>query len=73
MAINGLTINIQLPVFTGRESNTEQVRMLHEYLFKLTEQLNYILENLGAGNWNEKELNDLKASIKKQILEELNG
>ena len=71
MGVNRLTIDLHLPVFTGRESEAEQIRMICDFLFKLTEQLNYTLENLGKGNWNEAELKALKDSIMTDVLEKL--
>ena len=68
MGVNRLTIDIHLPVFTGRESEAEQIRMIREFLFMLTEQLNYTLENLGSGNWNDKELQTLKDDIVAEVL-----
>lgn len=59
MGSNWLAVDSNFPSFTGRESPTEQIRSLHNYLFCLKEQLQYSLNNLTADNWNTDALKSL--------------
>lgn len=67
MAVNRLTVRDSFPQFTGRESEKEQIRKLGEYCYKLTEQLEFLLENLGRENWNEEELKKLIRQIREEV------
>ena len=67
MGSNWLAVDSNFPSFTGRESPTEQIRSLHNYLFCLKEQLQYSLNNLTADNWNTAALDSLTADAKEQL------
>ena len=67
MGSNWLAVDSNFPSFTGRESPTEQIRALHNYLFCLKEQLQYSLNNLTADNWNTDALDSLTADAKEQL------
>lgn len=67
MGSNWLAVDSNFPSFTGRESPTEQIRALHNYLLCLKEQLQYSLNNLTADNWNTAALDSLTADAKEQL------
>ena len=67
MGANWLAVDSNFPSFTGRESPTEQIRALHNYLHCLKEQLQYSLNNLTADNWNTAALDSLTADAKEQL------
>lgn len=46
MSKSWMTIENDFPSFTGRESPQEMISKLTDYLFKLTNQLKYTLQNL---------------------------
>lgn len=59
MPNNLLTADVQFPDLQGKPLK-EQVSIITNYLFMLLEQLRYTLANLGAGNFNESELDGLQ-------------
>lgn len=67
MGSNWLAVDSNFPSFTGKESPTEQIRALHNYLFCLKEQLQYSLNNLTADNWNTDALKSLTDDAKDQL------
>ena len=67
MGSNWLAVDSNFPSFTGRESPTEQIRALHNYLHCLKEHLKYSLNNLTADNWNTAALDSLTADAKEQL------
>lgn len=67
MAGNKLTVRDRFPRFTGRETDKEQIRMLSEYVYMLTEQLEFLLNNLGRDNWNRAELQELIRQIREEV------
>ena len=48
-----------VPVLNEHDSPQEQIRVLYDFMFKLHEQLRYILSNLSTDNWNEAALQEL--------------
>lgn len=60
---NWLSIDSSFPTFSGDEPVKEQIGALQNYMYKLTEQLKYILRNLGADNWNTKALQDFAGTV----------
>lgn len=60
---NWLSIDSSFPTFSGDEPVKEQISALQNYMYKLTEQLKYILRNLGADNWNAKALQDFAGTV----------
>lgn len=60
---NWLSIDSSFPTFSGNEPMKEQISALQNYMYKLTEHLKYILRNLGADNWNTKELQDFAGTV----------
>ena len=53
---NWTSIETNFPTFTGKESVSEQIAALQNYMFILTEQLKYNLNNLDTNNWNSAAL-----------------
>ena len=45
-----------VPVLNESDSPAEQIRVLYEFMYRLHEQLRYILSNLSEENWNEAAL-----------------
>lgn len=73
MPSNWLSVDSNFPSFTGEESATQQIRMLHNYLFCLKEHLQYSLQNLTADNWNASALQSLTDGAKDQLGTQLSG
>ena len=53
-------IDSSFPVFTGREKVREQIPVILNYMYMLSEGLKYQLSNLNNSNWNSSALDDLK-------------
>ena len=62
-----LYIDARFPTFTGKENSAEQIGELLNYLFLLVEQLKYSLNNLDAGNFNPKALDEMAESSTAEI------
>ena len=71
MAYDWKSIDGNFPVFTGKESPSQQIRALHDYLFQMREALQFSLSNLSADNFNAEELKNLSDSQKGAFAEEL--
>lgn len=71
MPSNWLSIDTSFPSFTGEESPKEQIRALHDYLFQLRQGLQYSLQNLTAENFNAAALENMNATQKDQVAQEL--
>ncbi len=71
MPSNWLTVDSNFPSFTGRESPKEQVMKLSDYLFQLTDNLKYTLQNLGKDNWNAVALEQLSEDATKKLAEQI--
>lgn len=63
MPSNWLTVEGEVPTFTGKESTKELGIKFQNYMSQLTQQLRYSLQNLGKDNWNTKALQDLGGEI----------
>ena len=55
-----INIDAHFPSFTGKEDAKEQTAVMLNYLRLLTEHLKYTLKNIGAENFNETELRQIK-------------
>lgn len=73
MPSNWMSVDSNFPSFTGEESPTQQIRMLHNYLYCLKEQLFYSLQNLTADNWNASALQSLTDGAKDQLSTQIAG
>lgn len=67
MASNFLSLD-DFPAFTGKESLPEQIQALYNYLFMLRQQLQYILQNLSADNWNSTALKNMTADSQTELV-----
>ena len=71
MAYNWKSIDGNFPAFTGKESPSQQIRALHDYLFQMREALQFSLSNLSADNFNAEALKNLSESQSEGVAEEL--
>ncbi len=55
------------PRFTDESSQGEKIEVIHNYLYKLLEQLRYTLGNLEADNFNESALDKLGSDITAEL------
>ena len=53
-------IDSSFPAFTGKEKVREQIPVILNYMYMLSEGLKYQLSNLNNSNWNSSALDDLK-------------
>lgn len=58
-------------ILTETGTVEERISRIADYLYRQAEELRYLLGNLGAENFNEKSLTDIKADIVKATREEL--
>lgn len=71
MPSNWSMVDNNFPTFTGNETAREQVRLLSNYLFALTEQLKYNLANLDTSNWNQKAMQAFQKDTTKDVEKDL--
>lgn len=71
MPSNWLSIDTGFPSFTGKETPSEQIRALHNYLFQMREGLQYTLQNLTADNFNTAALENMTDGQKTELTEQL--
>lgn len=71
MPSNLLSVDTAFPTFTSDQSNEEKLDVVTNYLYMLMEQLRYTLANLGAGNFNETELDEIGMKITQPIYVDL--
>ena len=45
-------MELEFPRTFGAESDTAQIKRLSDYMYSLTEQLNFVLNNLDTGNFS---------------------
>lgn len=68
-------LNADFPDLAGK-SDGEKIERILDYLYMLTEQLRYILDNLGAENMNARALEELGETIRRPVqlrLEDADG
>lgn len=70
MPSNFLSLD-EFPTFTGEESTKEQIQALHNYLFIMRQQLQYMLQNLSIENWNATALQTLTNGTQEQFVSTL--
>lgn len=70
MSSNLFSLDNGFPTFTGRESPQQQIAAIHNYLFVVRESLQYSLSNLGRGNFNPRELQEM-SDEQKTLMEQL--
>ena len=68
---NLLSVDTSFPTFTPEQTNEQKLDVVTNYLYMLLEQLRYTLANLGAGNFNETELNEIGLKITQPIYVDL--
>lgn len=71
MPNNLLTVDTAFPTFTSEQTTDEKLDVVTNYLYMLMEQLRYTLANLGAGNFNDAELNEIGMTITQPIYVDL--
>ena len=68
---NLLSADTSFPTFTPEQTNEQKLDVVTNYLYMLLEQLRYTLANLGAGNFNETELDEIGMKITQPIYVDL--
>lgn len=68
---NLLSVDTSFPTFTPEQTNEQKLDVVTNYLYMLLEQLRYTLANLGAGNFNETELDEIGMKITQPIYVDL--
>lgn len=71
MPSNLLSVDTAFPTFTSDQSSEEKLDVVTNYLYMLLEQLRYTLANLGAGNFNDAELDEIGIKITQPIYVDL--
>lgn len=71
MPYNWDSIDNNFPTFTGRESPSQQIKALHDYLYQLREGLRYSLQNLTSDNFNAAAWENLTQAQKDEVTEQL--
>lgn len=71
MGINWLPIENSFPNFLDSESPQAQIKKLHDYMYKLTQQLKYSLANLDTSNWNAAALERFSEDTAAGLVEEV--
>lgn len=66
-----LSIDTGFPSFTGKESPSEQIKALHDYLYQMRQGLQYSLANLTMDNFNAAALQQMDQGQKDQLEQEL--
>ena len=64
-------IDTSFPTFTGKERPSEQIPVILDYMYMLSEGLKYQLNNLNAKNWNTNALEDLKIETTEDLVEQM--
>lgn len=67
MATAWANVDSNFPVIGGDENIPEQLRAVNNYMYALTEELKYTLDNLDESNLNNTFLEDFTAGITAQI------
>lgn len=60
------------PNLTAEQSTDEKIRVILNYQYMLLEQLRYSFRNIGADNFNERELIVLGEEIREPVVEQVN-
>lgn len=63
MPSNLLSVDTSFPTFTPEQTAEQKLDVVTNYLYMLLEQLRYTLSNLGAGNFNDAELDGIAQMI----------
>lgn len=69
--LSWLTIENSFPTFLDGESPYQQIKKLQDYMFKLTDQLKYSLQNLDASNWNQAALDKFTEETASGMVDEV--
>ena len=67
MPSNLLTVDTAFPAFTEEQTTDQKLDVVTNYLYMLLEQLRYTLQNLGAGNFNDTELDEIGQTITRPL------
>lgn len=73
MPSNMLSVDTSFPTFTKDQPVEEKIDVITNYLYMLMEQLRYSMGNLGAGNFNDAELDGIGKHIREPIYIELDS
>lgn len=68
---NLLSADTSFPTFTPEQTNEQKLDVVTNYLYMLLEQLRYTLQNLGSGNFNDTELDEIGMKITQPIYVDL--
>lgn len=60
-------VDSNFPTITEGGSFTEQIESIVNYMFSLTEELKYTLENLNTTNWNTTAIEDFRGEFTAKI------
>ena len=64
-------IDSSFPTFTGKEKVKEQIPVLLNYMYMLSEGLKYQLKNLNNTNWNSSALENLKVETTADLVKQM--
>ena len=70
MSLDWMAIENSFPSFTGEETAKEQIIKLQDYMYKLTNQLKYTLQNLDTSNWNATALKIFSSETTEDVKKE---
>lgn len=73
MPSNLLAADVLFPHLTEKQSTDEKFAVVTDYLYMLLEQLRYTLANLGEGNFNQAELENIGNVITQPVYVQLQG
>ena len=73
MPSNLLAADVLFPHLTEKQSTDEKFAVVTDYLYMLLEQLRYTLANLGEGNFNQAELENIGNVITEPVYVQLQG
>lgn len=64
-------IDTSFPVFTGKERTRDQIPLILNYMYLLSEGLKYQLSNLNNSNWNSSALDNLKLETTADLVKQM--
>lgn len=64
-------IDSSFPAFTGKERIQQQIPVILDYMFMLSEGLKYQLSNLNTKNWNSNALENLKIETTEDLVKQM--
>ena len=64
-------IDASFPTFSGKERAKDQIPVILNYMYLLSEGLKYQLSNLSGNNWNRTALDNLKVETTADLVEQM--